>query len=973
MKSHRIPKCWSISVNNVSKRIHSSSLKDVFQSYGEVIDVFIAYRNKKKEYQQDLHLLLLDLETRVERTQRCAGQMAGKTEVDRPINKVWRPSLRDSKSFREALGGVQGVLEGVQDERLIRSSPIVGALSSNIFIPKSELSCRERCLTGKIKNMYNGDIILTSLRAEGFDVKDVLLIVWSEKFFKDLGSRWGKVIKIDEETSNRTSAYKMRIQTEAHEGDRVFIDGSLAGGRAWLTASEEAEGAWHTYGEEATDVPVFEADFAKGCGFEKVHNDGVQLELLSQRCDNDSGTLHVSMVHANGNVGNSEALDIGLHEVPVVPYVGSGRQLVDESFGLMEINRNSDQVWAAQSISNSSRLLDVPVEEDYFLKDSDEGNGGLLNSSGVLEKSGVLRGVNLGSKSRIVKEAEAILAIGESLGVEFAAPRQEILQRLEQIEMSAMISWNETKLSEISASVGRRLKGLIGRELVYTSTEGASGGLISLLGLLFTWFTGGVNMTVNRLDRLLVSTDIAYAFPQLFQTILPRNDPILFQKIKGVCESNKGKGMTQILMLSKAETKAWVLTVRENKADFVEEIGIKIESLENLCILYPSNCLVQTELVTLKARLWAELRKQEREWLQKYRLKWFKEGDKTQDFHLIAATRGRTNQISKLKVQDSIIKHQKSIQQIFVNYFRSRLNDVKTMPVKRFGIPLKRIEDFSFNKSFIALIPKKVEATNLEDFRPISLMGCMYKIVARVLAKRMASCINEVIGENQYAFIAGKHISDCALIANEVIDYLFKSKKEAVLFKADFSKSYDTVDWKFLNVNLKKMGFERRWRKWINLCISTPLIVALVNGCPSPNFSIKRGLRQGCPLSPFLFNVVGEALSGLLKKAVEIDLCGGIRIGDGSVVVSHIQFADDLLIFLEAKGRMIKNIKQVLNIFEVVVGLKLNMKKIKIFSINVEENRVKRWADLISCSSTVLPTTYLGLPLGHKKNSKTLW
>ncbi|KAE8721063.1 hypothetical protein F3Y22_tig00017366pilonHSYRG00007 [Hibiscus syriacus] len=216
-------------------------------------------------------------------------------------------------------------------------------------------------------------------------------------------------------------------------------------------------------------------------------------------------------------------------------------------------------------------------------------------------------------------------------------------------------------------------------------------------------------------------------------------------------------------------------------------------------------------------------------------------------------------------------------------------------------------------------------------------------------------------------------IADCVLIANEVIDDISKSKKEAVLFKADFSKVYDTIDWKFLNLILMKMGFEKRWRKWVHFCILSPSIVVLVNGYPSTNFTIKRGLRQGFPLSPLLFNVIGEALSGMLNKSITTGLCGGIGVGSENVEISYIQFADDLLIFSAANENSLKNFNRVLKIFELAAGLKLNMKKTKIFGINVDESRVIRWVDSINCGWASFLSTYLGLSLGHKKNSSALW
>ncbi|GMJ02301.1 hypothetical protein HRI_003899300 [Hibiscus trionum] len=121
----------------------------------------------------------------------------------------------------------------------------------------------------------------------------------------------------------------------------------------------------------------------------------------------------------------------------------------------------------------------------------------------------------------------------------------------------------------------------------------------------------------------------------------------------------------------------------------------------------------------------------------------------------------------------------------------------------------------------------------IEDFRPISLVGSLYKILARVLSRRLAGCISEVKGEQQFSFIPDKQIVDCALIVNEIVDELKRNKREAVIFKADFRRAYDTVDWNFLDFIMGKMGFGKKWRKWIQLCISTPSISILINGSPS--------------------------------------------------------------------------------------------------------------------------------------------
>ena len=145
---------------------------------------------------------------------------------------------------------------------------------------------------------------------------------------------------------------------------------------------------------------------------------------------------------------------------------------------------------------------------------------------------------------------------------------------------------------------------------------------------------------------------------------------------------------------------------------------------------------------------------------------------------------------------------------------------------------------------------------------------------------------------------------DAVLIANEAINSILKSNRGAILCKLDIEKVYDHVDWSFLLPVMKKMGFRERWCRWIKWCLSTVRFSVLVNGSPTGFFQSSRDLRQGDPLSPYLFVIVMEAFSCLLKRAVS----GGFlspcsvqgRRGEG-VQVSHLLFADDTLIFCEAR------------------------------------------------------------------------
>ncbi|RVW62761.1 Transposon TX1 uncharacterized 149 kDa protein [Vitis vinifera] len=136
----------------------------------------------------------------------------------------------------------------------------------------------------------------------------------------------------------------------------------------------------------------------------------------------------------------------------------------------------------------------------------------------------------------------------------------------------------------------------------------------------------------------------------------------------------------------------------------------------------------------------------------------------------------------------------------------------------------------STNASFIVLIPKKSLSKRISDFRPISLITSLYKIIAKVLSGRLRGVLHETIHYTQGAFVQGRQILDAVLIANEIVDERRRSGEEGVVFKIDFEKAYDHVKWDFLDHVLEKKGFSPRWRKWMSGCLSSVSYAILVNG-----------------------------------------------------------------------------------------------------------------------------------------------
>ncbi|GKA37936.1 putative RNA-directed DNA polymerase, eukaryota, reverse transcriptase zinc-binding domain protein [Tanacetum coccineum] len=183
------------------------------------------------------------------------------------------------------------------------------------------------------------------------------------------------------------------------------------------------------------------------------------------------------------------------------------------------------------------------------------------------------------------------------------------------------------------------------------------------------------------------------------------------------------------------------------------------------------------------------------------------------------------------------------------------------------------------NSAFITLIPKVSNPLYIKDYRPISLIGVHYKIVSKILANRLSKVIDSIISHEQSAFISGRQILDGPLILSEVIDWYKKRKKKMMLFKVDFEKAFDSVSWRFLDHVLEKLGFGVKWHGWIKAGLVSAQTSILLNGSPTSEFSLKRGLRQGDPLSPFLFIIVMEGLHIALRDGLAANMFRGVKVG----------------------------------------------------------------------------------------------
>ncbi|KAI0522856.1 hypothetical protein KFK09_005241 [Dendrobium nobile] len=222
----------------------------------------------------------------------------------------------------------------------------------------------------------------------------------------------------------------------------------------------------------------------------------------------------------------------------------------------------------------------------------------------------------------------------------------------------------------------------------------------------------------------------------------------------------------------------------------------------------------------------------------------------------------------------------------------------------------------------LAIIPKHKNATAITDYRPIALCNVLYKIIAKVLAVRLKPVMNLIVMDNQGGFVKSRISTDNILLANEILFLAGKSRRgNSFCAKLDIRKAFDSVSREFLLARLVQKGFPNLFIKWIKSCITDVNFSIMLNGALEGYFSSSAGLRQGCPLSPYLFCIVMDVLSNLLESRG----FRGITVDKYSL--SHLLYADDVLIFGEATLENCSILVNILRDFADATGLHINYEK----------------------------------------------
>jgi hypothetical protein len=275
------------------------------------------------------------------------------------------------------------------------------------------------------------------------------------------------------------------------------------------------------------------------------------------------------------------------------------------------------------------------------------------------------------------------------------------------------------------------------------------------------------------------------------------------------------------------------------------------------------------------------------------------------------------------------------------------------------------------NRALITMIPKKKEAEEIGDYRPISLVHSFSKLFSKIVANRLRERLPELVSTNQSAFVKGRSLHDNFILVRQVARRINQRRKTGVLLKLDIARAFDSVSWGFLLEVLRHLGFGTLFRKWIGLLLYTASTKITVNGVPGERIRHARGLRQGDPTSPMLYVIGMEVLTLMIKKAVEEQLLTGLA---GISPIQRVSiYADDVVLFVKAEEHELLATREILDMFGRGTGLEVNYRKTTATIIRGSEQDSERVRDMLRCQIAEFPIKYLGLQLALRPLTKTEW
>eukprot|EP00253_Pinus_taeda_P011623 PITA_11623 len=358
-----------------------------------------------------------------------------------------------------------------------------------------------------------------------------------------------------------------------------------------------------------------------------------------------------------------------------------------------------------------------------------------------------------------------------------------------------------------------------------------------------------------------------------------------------------------------------------------------------------------------------ERRKQEEIlWRQKSRIKWLRQGERnTKFFHQAMIKHRQRNMILSIKDKNgNRVVEQAEIEQVLMDHHKEILSEPQAdrmHAIQEICSTIPRLVTEHQNKALI-------RAATLEEIEE----------TVKAMKKGTAPGPDGfTVDFFQAGFIEGRQILDGLVVTQEVIHSLKVKKQKGMMIKLDLSKAYDRLSWNYLGKVLESFGFSRRWIDWIHSLISSPNFSILVNGTPSKTFTASRGIRQGDPLSPFLFILAAEGLGRFIKKEREANRIKGLKLWGNNLPLTHQRFVDDIMLFGEPTVKQVKHLRRILDLFAEASGLEINRDKSCVFIFNTVDQIKAHLIRLLGFRRGELPTKYLGNILDFTSKKMKNW
>lgn len=249
---------------------------------------------------------------------------------------------------------------------------------------------------------------------------------------------------------------------------------------------------------------------------------------------------------------------------------------------------------------------------------------------------------------------------------------------------------------------------------------------------------------------------------------------------------------------------------------------------------------------------------------------------------------------------------------------------------------------------------------------PIACGNVIYKIISKIMANRLAPLMSKIISNSQSAYVQGRSITDNIQLAQEIVRgyNVYRSQPKCCL-KIDLRKAYDTISWSFLKEVLQGLRLPWIMVEWIMQCVTTTTFSLSIGGSLYGFIKGQRGIRQGDPISPYLFLMCMEYFHRLFARYAR-DRKFHFHCQCQALKITHLAFADDLMIFVKGDKPTVKITMDTLQEFSRTSGLHVNREKSVMFTVGVYDDKEVDLKRIVGFSEGKWPVKYLGVPLDTK-------